>query len=224
MKFFFFSRGPHTKQEKMVRKPPYSRAGCIVESHNASRHQNSHVRNVRYRVVSTYPARCNFFHGQTLQMHGFLYKHIGILQRAVTLILRRESKKSVIRSRILTYSACPYKNYLDPQVLPVPPSIYCKKSFFFKATRTLSRKKFLSKTHVPYNRAECIAVLRHLPLSKNGRATVVADSSSIQQASGYNTSCMVAYACTWPSNFLNNAHRDSKYCKHMASLYHIREL
>ena len=41
-----------------------------------------------------------------------------------------------------------------------------------------------------------IAVLCHLPLSKNRRATVVADSSSIQQVSGYNTSCMVAYACT----------------------------
>ena len=67
--------------------------------------------------------------------------------------------------------------------------------------------------------AQCktIAVLPHLPLSKNGRATVVADSSSIQrQAFGYNTSSMVAYAFTWPSDFLNNTHRDSK---HMASLY-----
>ena len=45
--------------------------------------------------------------------------------------------------------------------------------------------------------AQCktIAVLRHLPLSKHGRATVVADSLSIHQASGYNTSCMVVYAC-----------------------------
>ena len=32
-----------------------------------------------------------------------------------------------------------------------------------------------------------IAVLRHLPLSKT---TIVADSLSIQQVSGYNTSCM----------------------------------
>ena len=70
--------------------------------------------------------------------------------------------------------------------------------------------------------AQCktIAVLHHLPLTKKGRATVVADPSSIQQASGYNTSCMHgSLYMYWPSDFLNNAHRDSKHCKHMASLY-----
>ena len=42
----FFSRGPHTKQKKMVQKAPHSRAGCIVEPYNASRHPNSHTQYV----------------------------------------------------------------------------------------------------------------------------------------------------------------------------------
>ena len=44
-------------------------------------------------------------------------------------------------------------------------------------------------------------LVAHLPLSKKGRATIVADSSSLQQASGYNTSCMVAYTCTCQAIF-----------------------
>ena len=45
--FFFFFQGDHTlSRKKMVRKPPHSRAGCIVEPYNASRHQNSHIYNV----------------------------------------------------------------------------------------------------------------------------------------------------------------------------------
>ena len=60
--FNFYSRGPHTKQKKMVRKPPHNRAGCIVEPYNASRHPNSNVYNVclvkgRQRT----PRACNFF-------------------------------------------------------------------------------------------------------------------------------------------------------------------
>ena len=40
-----------------------------------------------------------------------LYKHMGKLQRAVTLMLRHESKFPKIKSLVSTHSACPYKNY-----------------------------------------------------------------------------------------------------------------
>ena len=60
----------------------------------------------------------------------------------------------------------------------------------------VSQLDVLSHTSMHVQCKIVAAVLCHLPLSKNGKATVVADSSSIQRASGYNTSCMVAYACT----------------------------
>jgi hypothetical protein len=40
-----------------------------------------------------------------------LYKHMGELQSAITLILRRESKFLKVRSLVSTHSACPCKNY-----------------------------------------------------------------------------------------------------------------
>ena len=49
---------------------------------------------------------------KTLQLHGFLYKHMGKLQRAITLILRRESKICPVKSLVSTHSACPCKKYL----------------------------------------------------------------------------------------------------------------
>ena len=67
---------------------------------------------------------------KTLQMHGFLYKHMGKLQRAVTLILRRESKFSHVKSRISTHSACRYKNYL-PKCSQFPQTFYTQEIFFF---------------------------------------------------------------------------------------------
>ena len=48
---------------------------------------------------------------KTLRLHGFLYKHMGKLQRAVTLILRRESKFPCIKSLVSTHSACPCYSY-----------------------------------------------------------------------------------------------------------------
>ena len=41
-----------------------------------------------------------------------LYKHMGKLQRAVTLIVRCESKICPVKSLVSTHSACPCKNYL----------------------------------------------------------------------------------------------------------------
>ena len=43
---------------------------------------------------------------KTLQMHGFLYKHMGKLQMAVTLILRRESKICPVKSLVSTHAFC----------------------------------------------------------------------------------------------------------------------
>ena len=40
-----------------------------------------------------------------------LYKHMGKLQRAVTLIVRCESKICPVKSLVSTHSACPCKNY-----------------------------------------------------------------------------------------------------------------
>ena len=77
---------------------------------------------------------------KTLQMHGFLYKHMGKLQRAITLIVRCESKICLIKSLVSTHSACPCKNY-PPQCSQTPHELdYLFKFAFFKETRTLSRK------------------------------------------------------------------------------------
>ena len=58
---------------------------------------------------------------KTLQMHGFLHKHMGNLQRAIILILRCESKFPCIKSLVLTHSACPCK--IIPPSAPKPPRI-----------------------------------------------------------------------------------------------------
>ena len=84
-------------------------------------------------------------------MHGFLYKRMGILQRAVTLILRYESKFPKVKSLISTHSACPCKNYL-PRCSQTPRELiyfvffYLVGNVFFylvgnKLPCTLSRKK-----------------------------------------------------------------------------------
>ena len=72
---------------------------------------------------------------KALQMHGFLYKHMGILQRAVTLILRRESKFFQVKSLVLTHSAFPCKN--DPSKCSQPPHEldYLFNILFFSITR-----------------------------------------------------------------------------------------
>ena len=59
-----------------------------------------------------------------------LYKHMGKLQRAVTLILRRESKFPKVKSLVLTHSACPCKNYL-PKYSPTPQTLINYINFFF---------------------------------------------------------------------------------------------
>ena len=75
-------------------------------------------------------------------MHGFLYKHMGKLQRAVTLILRRESKICPVKSLVSTHSACPCKNCPPPPKYSQTPHEldYLFKFAFFKLACALSRK------------------------------------------------------------------------------------
>ena len=102
---FFFSRGPHTKQKKIVWKPPYNRAGMHSRTIQCKQAAQTLIvgkgRHVYVRVG-----------GKHRKCMASLYKHTGKLQRVVTLILRHESKLSVIKSRISTHSVCPCKNYL----------------------------------------------------------------------------------------------------------------
>ena len=91
----------------------------------------------------------------------------------------------------------------------LPTRLQCEKTIHTQGNSTT-----LPHIHV-YAQCKTMAILvAHLPLSKKGRATVVADYSSLHQASEYNTSCMI-----YTNDFLNNAHRDSKHCKCVASLY-----
>ena len=54
---------------------------------------------------------------KTLQMHGFPMQTYGSFKRAITLILRCESKFLKVKSIVSTHSGCPCKNY-TPKVLP----------------------------------------------------------------------------------------------------------
>ena len=73
---------------------------------------------------------------------------MGILQRAVTLILRCESKFRPVKPITLTHSACPCKNYV-PKCSQIPHELDYKSFFVFfylvvvnnkETIHTLSRK------------------------------------------------------------------------------------
>ena len=85
---------------------------------------------------------------KTLQMHGFLYKHMGELQRAVTLILRRESKFPKVKSLVSTHSACSCKNYL-PKCSPTPQTLINYINSFFSSYSVHTKQKKLSRK--PHN-------------------------------------------------------------------------
>ena len=103
--------------KKIVQNPPYNRAGCIVEPYNASRQPKFQFCQKLVKVVTFMCARDPAPHVARGRKHckhmASLYKHnMGKLQRAVTLIVRCESKICPVKSLVLTHSACPYKNYL----------------------------------------------------------------------------------------------------------------
>ena len=147
IKFFFFQgdhtlsrkkvvwRSPHswagrilsvlTRRPEIVQKPPHNRAGCIVEPFNASRQLKFQFCQKLVKVVTFMCARGPAPHVARGRKHckrmASLYKHMGKLQRAVTLILRCESKFLKVKSLHSIHSARRCKNC--PQVLPVPPWI-----------------------------------------------------------------------------------------------------
>ena len=79
---------------------------------------------------------------------------MGILQRAITLILRRESKVFQVKSLVLTHSACPCKNFL-PKCSQTPreliyrislinrPGVYLLTEFFDPALNRGRRLMFM---------------------------------------------------------------------------------
>ena len=91
-----------------------NRAGCIVEPYNASGQPNFNFVKKLVKVVTFMCARGPAPHVARGRKHckcmASLYKHMGKLQRAVTLILRRESKFLKVKSLHLIHSARRYKN------------------------------------------------------------------------------------------------------------------
>ena len=69
------------------------------------------------------------------------YTNMGKLQRAITLILRHESKSPCIKSLVSTPSACPCKNY-PPKCSQIPHELdYLFKFAFFQASVHTKQKK-----------------------------------------------------------------------------------
>ena len=83
-----------------------------------------------------------------------LYKHMGKLQRAVTLILRRESKFPKVKSVVSIHSACPCKNYL-PKYSPTPQTLINYINSFFQATVHTKQKKIAAHKYT-YMYLHCI--------------------------------------------------------------------
>ena len=92
-------------------------------------------------VVTFMCARDHAPHVKHCKCMASLYKHMGKLQSAITLIQRRESKIPSIKFLVLTYSACSCKNY-GPKCSQKPHELnYLNSFFFFRGNHTLSRKK-----------------------------------------------------------------------------------
>ena len=122
----FFKETRTLSRKKIVQKPPYNRAGCIVEPYNASRQPKFQFCQKVGKVVTFMCARGPAPHVVRGRKHckrvASLYKHMGKLQRAVTLILRCESKFLKVKYLHLIHSARWYKNYV-PKCSQLPPEL-----------------------------------------------------------------------------------------------------
>ena len=118
-------------RKKIVRKPPYNRAGCIVEPYNACRWPIlSIVGKGRHVYVRARPRPSRSAWAENIA-NAWL-PHMGELQRAITLILRRESKFPKVKSLVSTHSACPCKRYL-PKCSPTPQTLINYINCFFSS-------------------------------------------------------------------------------------------
>ena len=84
-----------------------------------------------------------------------LYKHMGKLQSAITLIQWCESKISTVKYQVLIHSVCPCKNFA-PKCSQTPDKLDWLFVFFF-SNNTLIRKKKLVQIS-SYRRARFIAL------------------------------------------------------------------
>ena len=75
---FNFQGDLNTKQKKIVQKPPYNRAGCIVEPYNASRQPKfQKVGKGRRVYVRAWPRPSRSAWAETLETHGFPVQTYG---------------------------------------------------------------------------------------------------------------------------------------------------
>ena len=80
--FVFFFKEPRTlSRKKIVQKPPYNRAGCIVEPYNASRKPKlqfcQKVGKGRHVYVRAWPRPSRSAWVETLQTYGFPVQTYG---------------------------------------------------------------------------------------------------------------------------------------------------
>ena len=111
-KLFIFQASRHSKQKKKL-----SRNQLIKLQHSHLQPNSSsslHSSCSKYGFpIQAYIGRClnrGVNHCKCTCMDS-LYKRMGKLQRAISLIQRRESKIPAIKFLVLIHSACPYKNY-----------------------------------------------------------------------------------------------------------------
>ena len=140
-----------SRKKKIVRKPPYNRAGCIVELYNASRQPKfQKLVKVDTFMCARSPAPHVACGRKRCKCMASLYKHMGKLQRAVILILRRESKFLKVKFLHSIHSTHPCKNYI-PKCSQFPNKLI---KHFFPKSRHTKQKKAVQKH--PHSQAGCI--------------------------------------------------------------------
>ena len=106
-RLFFLLSGDHTPSRKKIgRKPQRSCADDNEIRLPILQFWLNWVKVIKSMCTRVAPPAC----AETLQIHGFLCKHIGKFQRGVTLIVSCESKICPVKSLVSTHSACPCKN------------------------------------------------------------------------------------------------------------------
>ena len=107
-----------TSKHPPLLNPGYATA---VEPYKAGKQPRMHSRAIQSKQTPISKIFLNnahhgyspfFMGGKHCKCMASLYKHMGKVQRAITLILRHESKFPKVKSLVSTHSACPCKKYL----------------------------------------------------------------------------------------------------------------